>query len=137
MSSKTVLVLGIFILVLIILNLALQTYSSSCTKTDLINTSIQIDVRERRVIGLNADTDSLKFGIVSPGAIAKRTMKVGYDQEAEVKVAPEGDFVSWFQITPSEFLINNETKEVIFEVLVPENTAIGNYTGKIKFCFKE
>ncbi len=135
MSSKTVLVLGIFILILITLNLTVQNYFPSCTKTDLVNTSIQVDAKERRIIGLNADTDSLKFGTVSPGAIVRRAMKVGYDREAEVKVTPEGDFASWFQISPAEFSLNNKTKEVVFEVFVPENAAIGDYSGQISFCF--
>ncbi|MEK6900535.1 MAG: hypothetical protein AABX05_05405 [Nanoarchaeota archaeon] len=140
MASKikiTILILSFSLLIGIFL---LVDYygKNSCATTDVVDTSLEIVEAERKVIGLNVDTDELKFGKVSPGAIVKRTMLVNYSAEAEVKVVVEGNFSSWLMITPPKFKIKPEQQqEVVFEVFVPGDAAAGNYTGKVKFCFME
>ncbi len=109
-----------------------------CTKIDDIDTSITIKKSTQPIIGLNTDTDSLKFGTVSPKAIVQRKMTVQYSNQADILVKMEGDFAAWTEINPSQFSLQPaEKKEVIFLVAVPEEVREGNFTGKAVFCFRE
>ena len=109
-----------------------------CTKIDSVNASITIKKSIQPIVGLNTDTDSLKFGTVSPKAVVERTMTVQYSNQAEALVMMEGDFAAWTEIDPSQFSLQPaEKKKVLFKVSVPEEVMEGNFTGKAVFCFRE
>ncbi len=144
-------VLAYFLIILIVLFSSLLVgligssffFSSSrmpkCTKMESINTSVEVKtIPERALIGLNADTDSLKFGAVSPGTTGRRSIKVQSDFAALVAVSVEGGISPWVIPSPSKFgLSAKEIHEVYFELNVPLDAPDGNYLGKVNFCFQE
>ncbi len=90
------------------------------------------------MLGLNADTDALKFGVVSPGIVAMRKVNVQHSRDASVRARMEGELGRWTSISPAEFNLSaDETKEVAFEVSVPPYALSGNYSGTAVFCIKE
>lgn len=109
-----------------------------CTKIDNVDASITIKKSTQPIVGLNTDTDSLKFGTVSPKAVVERTMTVQYSNQAEALVMMEGDLAAWTEIDPSQFSLQPaEKKKITFSVSVPEEVMEGNFTGKAVFCFQE
>lgn len=128
----------LFIIVaVLILNFFLFYRGPQCASIQSVNSSISIREGERRIIGLNADTDSLKFGTMSPQTVARRSVYVTNDRDAKVAVFMEGDFASWVNITPQEFMLKtDQIQEVQFAVRVPDYPENGDYTGQVIFCFK-
>lgn len=127
----------LFILLAISLNFFLFYDGPQCNFVDSFNSSITVIEGPRRVIGLNADTDSLKFGTVSPQTVVRRSVYVSDKEAAKVRVFMEGEFDSWVNITPQEFdLKADERQEVLFAVRVPDYPEEGDYAGKVYFCFK-
>ena len=110
---------------------------SLCTAVDEAATSITVEKRNMPVVGLNTDTDSLNFGVVSPTASVERSIKVQYSRKADVSVKAEGDFSSWVEIDPAEFSLDGNIKKVTFTAKVPPAAEEGIYTGRMAFCFKE
>lgn len=108
-----------------------------CATVDEVASSITVEMRDLPIVGLNADTDSLNFGVVSPTASAKRSINAQYSKKADVSVKAEGDFSEWVSIEPAEFSLDGNTEKVTFDVKVPANAAEGVYTGRMVFCFRE
>ena len=130
-----------YLVVIFVMVLVFTLYNwSSCTVTEYLDTSIQIEDDGLTHVGLNSDTktNQLNFGKLSSSASVERSVKVGYTRDARVTVSSVGDFSSWMNINLPQFLLKeSEEKEVFFTVNVPENTPQNVYSGKIKFCFKE
>ena len=115
----------------------LSFYEPMFLRNDL-GLGINLSAKDTQQQNAAYDTDSLNFGVVSPTALAKRSINVQYSKEAMVKVKFEGDFSEWVSISPEEFLLNpKENKKVSFEVSVPEDAQKTVYTGSAKFCFIE
>lgn len=137
-NKKIILFLICFLLLLVLVNIFLFVQRNKCTEIKLIETSLEIERAARNIIGINADTDSLKLGKVSPLSGVKRSIMINSSYDAGVEVEVESTFSSWFKIEPQTFFIKkNQVVEVMFDVFVPENASTGNYSGKVKFCFKE
>ncbi len=114
-------------------------YNPPCTSVKIIDAFLKVKIIPGRgMIGLNADTDALRFGVVSPGISSSRPVKVQHPTAAEVIVTMKGDLAHWTSISPAQFnLTVGETKEVYFEVAPPFYAAPGEYTGQAVFCIKE
>ncbi len=129
------------ILFMLIVILSFVTYKSwlECDAADGIDASVRVKtIESKSLLGFNVDKDALKFGVVSPGAWVKRSINVHYKHEADVKVFMEGDLAPWVEIDSSRFsLTPNQTQQVFFELNVPLDAADGNYTGRVRFCFKK
>ncbi len=132
----------VYFLIIFIIGMALFSYVQwkqlQCSTVDMVNASITVRAGSLRYVGLNADTDSLKFGKVSPGSIARRSIQVQYERDALVTVLVNGTFASWFSINPTEFYLpGTQRREVTFDVAVPDTATDGNYTAGVYFCFKD
>ncbi len=112
----------------------------ACDEASAVNTSLSVvpaAPQQRTLIGLNADTDSLAFGQVSPGAQIERSILVRHAQDAEVLVSVQAPFAEWAQITPEGFFLPAAAEQkVLFRVTVPEDAAAADYEGIVRFCFK-
>ena len=113
--------------------------SSFCTSKEFVASSVTVKKISGKIYyGMNADTDSLKFGAVSPGTEVERSIFVEHTKDAQVSVSMLGDLASWVIVNPHQFRLPTPTKQrVIFTLLVPPWAKDGNYTGKVEFCFKE
>ena len=119
--------------------MTLVTYSNwpACSRTEYLPSTITVLEGARKLIGVNADTDSLKFGKVSPGAEITRSVKINAAKDSEITVVMLGNFTSWVSITPAQFhLPSRNTQKINFDVIVPPNAPSGNYSGVVEFCFK-
>lgn len=133
-----------YALIIFIIIMIIVTYRQlpTCDKIEIIDTSVTVkDIGSRSLLGMNADTDSLAFGVVSPGTEVIRSINVQDSDDVLVTVAAtaiSGEFSSWISIDPAQFSLNGgENKMVFFKLIVPGTAADGNYTGEIKFCFRE
>ncbi len=109
-----------------------------CSTIDTVDSSITVKKTELPIVGLNTDTGSLKFGVVSPAASVKRNIKVAYTKAAAVNILMEGDLQPWVAINPAQFAIEpNRTITVEFIAGIPADAAEGNYTGKVIVCYKD
>jgi len=130
-------IVGITLIFIIIITYLTINSRSPCTVVNSVDTSIDIAAADK-IVGFNTETDSLKFGKVSPGSAVRRSIEVNYKNSAEVKIFMEGNFTSWVTATPNDFLVNaNELKKVSFEANVPGDAEPGSYQGKVYFCFSD
>ncbi|MBI1968700.1 hypothetical protein HYS49_02215 [Candidatus Woesearchaeota archaeon] len=130
-----------FFLVLVILLFGAYTFLSWPRCSELREIPASVEVRTapgRAFLGFNTDTDSLKFGGVSPNAEVVRSMNVQYPFDAEVRLVADGTLASWLSINPAMFtLAAQEPQQVTFRLLVPPNVYDGNYTGMVRICFRK
>ena len=130
--------LGTIIIIIFLASLITSFDSPECTTTELVDTSISVERSYKKVIGFNTESDSLKFGKVSPSSSVKRSINVQYNRDANVIISAEGDFARWIDISPNSFFLQGgSNKEIIFTALVPKNSMSGDFFGKVRFCFKE
>ncbi len=142
--SKDFLAVILIIVITILIGLIIFSFfdlsklSRACSEIDVINTSITIQGGERVFVGMNTDTDSLKFGKASPGEAVRRIVKVEYDWAGEVLVEMDSGFSPWTTIEPASFrLLAHEQKEVVFEVKIPPNMPDSELSGTVRFCFRK
>lgn len=137
MNPKITYSILFIIAAVLILNFFFLYSGPQCSSIQSVNSSISVREGNRRIVGLNADTDSLKFGTVSPQTVARRSVYVTNNKDAKVTVFMEGNFASWVNITPNVFKIKaNTNQEVAFAVRVPDYPENGDYAGNVIFCFK-
>ena len=113
--------------------------NTSCDTFDSLLTSVQVKALEgRNYIGLDVNRQNLTFGVLSPGAIAKKTAFAEYTKDAAASVWVEGNISPWLIISPQKFEIAPPGKqEVIFTLLVPPTAKAGEYKGKVVFCYQD
>ena len=110
-----------------------------CSQVRYIESSLEVrSTGGKSFIGLNTDQDALKFGGISAGGSVIRSVEVINTKKSQAAVFMEGELAGWVEITPNKLeLEENEPQSVFFKVSVPEYAFDGNYTGRVKFCFKE
>ena len=137
-KHKNKIAFGAVIIIIIMGSLAIYNWLDQCDSIHTIPAELTIkNLPGVRTLGFNADTDALKFGIVSSGIWPKRKVNIQHAQKAEVEVQMKGDLSSWTEIKPNKFTITpNMTQEVSFTVGVPVIAEDGNYTSQAVFCFR-
>jgi len=86
--------------------------------------------------GLNGDKDALKFGKVPIEGSATRYLNINTTEDALVQIEIGGKIAQFLSVDKNNFILPKNTPEVItFQLDVPADTTIGNYTGNIKITF--
>ncbi len=132
--------MGVLVVIILIMFINIYfLYSAPCTNVERRDAQLKVKiVAGRAMLGLNADTDSLNFGVVSPGIAAMRKVNIQHNADATIKASMEGELASWASISPAEFNVSaGEIREVAFEIAVPNYALPGNYSGTAVFCIKE
>ncbi len=139
LQRKTAVLIAVVIAAAVLMSNLVIFSLYSCTTLEKIEASLTVKIIPGlALLGLNADTDSLMFGAVSPGISAMRKIEIQHSKDAKVKVLMEGELASWTTISPAEFNISpGEIKEVAFEVNVPGYALPGNYSGAAVLCIRE
>ena len=138
MKSKRGTCLLAIVLALSLFTFWLAAQQASCTVTKTIEMSLTVDEKARLAVGINADTDHLNFGKVSPLSDVRRSVLVNETAPSQVKVFLRGEVGSWTTVQNPDFsLLSREPYEVEFIVSVPASAQEGNYSGKAIFCFLE
>jgi len=108
-------------------------YQSRIIAIHYVNTSVQITSFG---IGMNGDTDSLKFGKISLGGGGERGLNINSTKKALVKVTISGDMAQFMSVDKNDFIIEpNTADKITFHIDIPENAETGNYTGLIQVLF--
>lgn len=139
MKGKNILITaGVIVTVMLLIDLFFLSFYS-CTKIEKVEATLTVKIIPgKSMLGLNADTDALKFGVISPGIAAMRRLNVQHSEAASVQVRMQGELASWTSISPAYFNLSaGETKEVALEVGVPRYALPGNYTGIAVICIQE
>ena len=129
----------LMVLILAFVSVALTTvfYSFYIVKEVKV---VPMDVKVSDHSGFNLDTDAMHFGLVmSPGAV-ERSMIIshGSDEPLRVEIKTEGVMSEWVYPEEDSFVLwPNQSKEVMFDINVPENIEYGHYNGTIKIFFKK
>lgn len=110
----------------------------SCDSVEYLDSSVNVTVSSLPMLGFTTETDSLKFGKISPQGGVRREVFVTHSTPAKLRIEMESEFASWIDIDPAETdLIAGESKSVAFVLNVPAAALPGDYSGRVKFCFLE
>lgn len=129
----------VLVAVLLLGLLVVKPFLRPCSTLQEVNMSLAVRlISGRALLGMNADTDHLNFGAVSPGISVRRSVRLEHSRDALVEVDVESEVAEWISITPSSFVLaGGEEKEVSFDAAVPLGATPGIYTGKAVFCINE
>ena len=93
------------------------------------NTSVEIT---SHTVGLNADTDGLKYGKNTPGGGGTRFLDINTSQDALVEVYLSGEMSKFLSIEDNQFYMHaGEFRRVPVNLDIPNETAYGKYNGRI------
>ncbi len=93
---------------------------------------------QKEVMGLNTDTDALRFGSLKPGTGSSRFVKVVSKESSWVTIQVKGNLASWVWVSNESFFLNKgDMDEIRIKVDVPDSVEDGNYTGKVIFIFRQ
>ena len=90
----------------------------------------QVDYTIGDYAGVNLDSDAIHFGIVMPGTITKRTLRVATSKNANIdinlnnldNIMADKDYF---------FLEANQSENVVLSLFVPLNAVKGHHSGKL------
>lgn len=93
-------------------------------------------VKGSQSLGFNADTDELHFGIINQGGAGIRDLEIKSEKRARVLIK----VLDADNVFPNrnDFIIEpNKTTSIQFMAIVPADTPLGNYSGKVRIVFKK
>lgn len=128
-----------FLLMIVVISSTFLTYivynSFIIEKTYTLDVIVKVDDH----LGLNADGDAIKFGMLMPGTSGERTIWVNNNANYPLRVVilKYGEIADWVKVSENNFVLKeNGSKKIIFEAFVPKDADFGNYTGKAKVILK-
>ena len=135
MKNKGILILSIIVIIIISLILVLKN-----TETEIVHTQkMPISVSVADYLGINVDSDSLKFGTIPPGSNGKRKITIINPFNSTIKAETEvqGEIKNWISYKPKNFYLNrNKGQKLEISINIPQNQEFGNYSGTFAVVFK-
>lgn len=100
--------------------------------------TLDMDLKVGDYVGINADTDALHFGTISPGGVGTKsvTLSNNYEEKLAVKIKLYGDLAGFIDVKRDFVLYENQSEKIAFTARVPQDAPYGNYTGRVVFVFK-
>ena len=132
-QNKRVVVILASLIVLVILSTATILLLLKASERPYKVKTLDFDFKVKDELGFNLDPDKVHFGGGPPGVSLKRTVNLEVDEPSFVKVLVDCD-VNISMNSSSFYMEPNETKEVNFELVVPD-VPRGTYNGTITFNF--
>ena len=132
-----------FVLIAVVLTAFLAYLLFSLNNDETVHTQempVSVNVVEKNVVGVNIDTDSLKFGSLSRGNSAIRDITIinPFKKQVNVLISFEGGIADWISIPQNSFVLNaGERNKFPVTVAVPEDAEPGNYTSILKVVMKK
>ncbi|QQG38595.1 MAG: hypothetical protein HYS32_03235 [Candidatus Woesearchaeota archaeon] len=82
--------------------------------------------------GFNIDQDSLRFGILPPGASGARTFLLESDKDITVELKIKGNLSEFIYFTENNFEVKaQEKRRIPVNVVIPYNAEKANYSGTV------
>jgi len=129
--SKIKIVIAIICIVVIIAMIIILV--NSYVKMSSIRV-IDVNFSISDYIGFNLDQESLNFGTTVPGGTATRVLELVSDRPVKVHIVVNGEVEKWIYVSENDFILDGK-KEVGFAIKAPDETPMGNYTGKVTIFF--
>ncbi len=110
------------------------------TYYNVIEYEAEMTVAERNTVGLNVENDKIYFGrLPSPGVSTRNILvKNALDEPAKIDFFATGNIAPYIYFPFQGQVINaHEEATLQVEAHVPENTPLGNYTGKVTIFFRK
>jgi len=106
-----------------------KTYSDKVVEYHDIDASVIVTSGS---VGLNGDTDSLKFGKISQGGGGTRFVTVNTTQNVSIEIYFSGDIAKFLSVEKNGYSIEKGIFEKVpINIDIPSNTPIGEYSGKV------
>jgi uncharacterized membrane protein len=104
-----------------------------------VQTAYEMDMTVKVVntgpVGFDVNTSVVTFGKIYPGQTSSRFFEINNTGTTPVKVIVKtfGKIGPWVAITPQPLIITPEQQSGYYNatILVPKDTAVGNYTGRM------
>lgn len=128
--------------IIIFLLIVILIYSLRKPKTDILHTQemeVSFKVTDEKIIGINLDIASLKFGTIRAGGSKERDITIinPFDVSVKVDIDFKGKGMECVSIPEYSFVLKSKDKKKFPVTLnVPENTELGNYTGVMKLVME-
>ncbi len=131
--SKLVLLLILVVLISVMLT-RVVFYSFLVEEIREVNVSVTV-VAPTKQVGINLDTDALKFSTMPPGRMATKYLNISSEFPAKVIIKTEGEIGNWIETNRSFIIMPNQTVTIDVKLTVPQNAKLGDYKGKIVALF--
>jgi len=83
-------------------------------------------------VGLNADNDSINFGIIPPSGIGTRPINIAAGESGKFIIKLEGELASWVYVSDNNFkLARGENNTITVQATVPKDAEYRDYTGRL------
>jgi len=106
---------------------------------DVSTTKITLKVENTNMIGVNKDTDHLKFGGIPRGAMGERRINVTNNDEKphKINIKVRGNLSSWISSSDNDFVLQpHSVKEVKIYADIPLDAELGKYEGELDVIFE-
>jgi len=90
--------------------------------------------------GFDLNSTALKFGFVERGQGAQRSViiKNDFNERAKIIIKIKGNISDFLIVSENNFFLEeNQSKEIDFSILLPENLILGEYNGVISILLKK
>lgn len=98
---------------------------------------INMELTVRDVVGLNADTEMLNFGIIMPGSGVTRRINITNTNpyNVSVRLFKEGNISEFVNFQQEHIVESNTSKSIDITAGIPFDTPSESYSGKLKVAF--
>jgi len=124
----------LFSLLLILLSLGLLFLGGSEEPVQEFNLEVSFEVGDS--LGFDVNKSALSFGRVPPGSDSSRGVRIDSDYSFPVRVLifASEEVASYLSTSQESFVIEpGESAGIPFVLSIPEDMAMGNYSGNVKF----
>jgi hypothetical protein len=130
-KNKFSILLFIVAIILICVSIASWIYRPIEVRT------IDVEFSVGATAGINLDTDKLYLGRVSPGGSMSRAVDIenSYDYPVEIKIFVTKNIADYLLLDKEFIALPKNITKVPISLIIPEDMAYGNYTGKLRFEF--
>jgi hypothetical protein len=94
---------------------------------------VNFTITDERIIGLNADTDALKFGTISLGGYSKRKFNITnpFDVPVRVEINFSEDIVELISIDRNHFILQpyDSSKKITAKIRTGNESEVKSYEG--------
>ena len=133
--KKTFIILILLGLLSILVSFSLIYFLSSGEVVHVQDIPVSAEVVETYILGMNTDTDALKFGSVGKLNKVTRSFNVvnSFDFKINVGINLFGDIKDFMSISEDNLgLSTNETRKISVIANPLEDSEFGNYTGIVR-----
>lgn len=133
-------ILFLLLILLASLTFIFTTYFLSEKVVHAQELPVSFEIVEHHIIGINVETDSLKFGSIGVGNSASRKITVinPFDFQVKVSIDFNEEIKKFISSSENNFILDvkaNKTFPITVEV--PENARFGNYTGVMNLVMRK